>query len=207
MEHERRLRGEAFEWLAGLCLQDMYGKDIVIPQPRLRTTENSAVIPDFYIYDEESMDGEIYEVKRSPIGLDEAVSKYINAARSAGNCINSGLNVNIDTDRKRRINIIINEKRRYKNSLANHIDIREIAGEYQYHLEKIDSLERPSEIESMTLQMQEYFLMRLLGFDVSLDSYARFFTTHSAQDGLKHYKGATLDFHDIAGKSSLNPLY
>ncbi|MFO7710569.1 MAG: hypothetical protein R6V53_02280 [Candidatus Woesearchaeota archaeon] len=108
---------EAFEWLVGLYLQKCFGAERVLPQARL-LTEKSFVTVDFYCYDEERQDGEIYEVKRTGVDLDSCVERYYPAAQCKRNTFNSGKNVNIDTDREHLINLIAYNDTGYRHPFA-----------------------------------------------------------------------------------------
>ncbi|MFP4423936.1 MAG: hypothetical protein ACLFP2_01765 [Candidatus Woesearchaeota archaeon] len=131
---------EGFEWLVGLYLQQCFGAERVLPQARLRT-ERSFVTVDFYCYDEDELDGEIYEVKRTGISLDSCVERYYEAAHCKRNTFNSGRNVNIDTDRKHLVNLIVYNDTGYRHPFADYTTF--------------DMLWEDSRFRNLFLQVQE----------------------------------------------------
>lgn len=125
--------GEAFEWLAGIFLQRMLGNGRIIPQARLMYEVSGGIASayaDFCVYFPDRMDCELFEVKWTGgrQRLDEAVEKYLPAASSQLNKINSGKNINIDTKRRRKLNLIVHNDIGYANPHANYWVMPKIAG-------------------------------------------------------------------------------
>ncbi|MGM5488530.1 MAG: hypothetical protein ACQESG_06270 [Nanobdellota archaeon] len=120
------MHGEAFEWLVGVYLQLRFGSDSILPQAQL-WRNRSLVHVDFYRYDEERLDGELYEVKWTGVNLDACVDKYFHAAQCRLNRFNSGENVNIDTSRIHRLNLIVRNDTGYRNGKAHYLPLEKLS--------------------------------------------------------------------------------
>lgn len=135
ISHPDLLKGYAFEFLVSLWYQKMRGPEAIIPQARLARGTSNSVYVDIYNHNPRQRDGELIEArwKDDRKGLDSLVKKVLNAASDYHNCgYNTGKHVNIDTERDRKLTIVVHTKIDYSNPKAEYVTLEDLGAEWPY---------------------------------------------------------------------------